>query len=65
MIRLIRSDDVYLHDIANGVPWWGPRDEARRFLTRKLAHAYARKVRAYPGTFAEVVVVRLVKKGSR
>lgn len=60
-VWLIRSDDVYLTSYANE-PWWGPRDEARRFLTRKLAHAVAKKVRAYPGTFAEVVVVRVTRR---
>lgn len=62
MIRLVRWDDVYLTGIdRTGYPWWGPRDEAQEFLTRKGAHVAKREARAAEGS-TNIVVVRVRRK---
>jgi len=64
MAWVIRSDDVYLTDFTDQ-PWWGLRDEAKRFTSREAAKKVARRVRSYQFTWSEVVVVRLVRKKRR
>jgi hypothetical protein len=57
---VIRWDDVYLTEFTDE-PWWGFRDESKRF-TRDDARITARRVRRVLGSEADVAVVRLVKK---
>jgi hypothetical protein len=64
MAWVVRSCDLYLTDFTDQ-PWWGLRDEAKRFASREEARKAARSVRFYEFTWDCVEVVRLVRKKRR